>query len=309
MTLLPRFRAALLLLTLLAAGLVGLPARAALLAEALVASGLDTPMFALAPWGDPRLFILERPGRILILKDGSVRAAPFLDIATSVGTSGEGGLLGLAFPPDFAASGAFYVYYTDTAGDSVISRFFVSGADPDVADPAETVILTVGQPYSNHNGGTIAFGGDGFLYFSPGDGGSGNDPGERAQDPTSLLGKMLRIDVGLPLAPGSTPVPGTGYGIPVDNPWAAAGDGVRDEIWAFGLRNPYRFSFDRNTGDLWIADVGQDAIEEIDFEPRDDPGGRNWGWDVMEADQCNVNDPAPALIFVPLTLAARRRLR
>ncbi len=157
------------------------------------------------------------------------------------------------------------MYYTDTAGDSVVSRFFVSPADPDVADPTETVILTLDQPFSNHNGGTVAFGGDGFLYFSP-------------------------------------------------------GDGVRDEIWAFGLRNPYRFRFDRHVADLWIADMGQDALEEIDFEPRNDPGGRNWGWDVMQGDECNVNDPArnressgcggaAALIIVPLTLAARRRLR
>jgi glucose/arabinose dehydrogenase len=289
-----RPRAALLLLCLLTASLGASRARAALLAEALVASGLDTPMFALAPWGDPRLFILERPGRIRILKDGNVLATPFLDIASGVGTAGEGGLLGLAFPPDFQASGAFYVYYTDGAGDSVVSRFFVSAANPDLAHPAETPILSLEQPFSNHNGGSIAFGGDGFLYFSPGDGGSANDPGERAQDPSTLLGKMLRIDVGQPLAPGSTPVPGTGYGIPAGNPWEAAGDGVRDEIWAFGLRNPYRFSFDRNTGDLWIADVGQDALEEIDFEPGGDPGGRNWGWDVMEGDRCNAVDPAPA---------------
>ena len=290
----PRCLRTALVLCVLAAGLGPSQARAALLAEALVASGLDSPMFALAPWGDPRLFILERPGRILILKHRSVRARPFLDIASGVGTAGEGGLLGLAFPPDFEASGAFYVYYTDAAGDSVISRFFVSASDPDIADPTETPILTLAQPFPNHNGGSIAFGPGGFLYFSPGDGGGANDPAERAQDPASLLGKMLRIDVGVPLAPGSTPVAGTGYGIPADNPWEADDDGTRDEIWAFGLRNPYRFSFDRNTGDCWIADVGQDAWEEIDFEPNGDPGGRNWGWDVMEADECNLSDPAPA---------------
>ena len=260
----------------------------------LVATGLDAPLFAAAPAGDPRLFIVERPGRIRILAaDGTLLPTPFLDIASRVSTSGERGLLGLAFPADHAASGLFYVYYTDSPGGrSVVSRFSVS-ADPDVADPAETVLLVIDQPASNHNGGTIAFGPDGFLYFSPGDGGGSNDPDERAQDPDDLLGKMLRLDVGVPPAPDSLPVPGQAYRIPADNPFVGD-DGVRDEIWALGLRNPYRFSFDRLAGDLWIADVGQGQREEIDFEPLDDPGGRNWGWDVMEGTRCNTTDPAPA---------------
>jgi hypothetical protein len=174
----------------------------------------------------------------------------------------------------------------------VISRFAV-GADPDVALPAEEVVFHLVQPRANHNGGTIAFGPDAFLWFSPGDGGGANDPDARAQDPQDLLGKMLRLDVGPDFAPGSIAVAGESYRIPADNPFV--GDAaVRDEIWALGLRNPYRFSFDRETGDLWIADVGQSQREEIDFEPAGDPGGRNYGWDVMEGSLCNTNDPAPA---------------
>lgn len=269
-------------------------AHAQLLESVLVASGLDNPLFVTAPALDPRLFIVERKGLIRILKDGAVLPTPFLDLEDRVqSTSGERGLLGLAFAPDYAVSGEFYVYFTDDQGDSVVSRFTV-GADPDVADTTETVILWVEQPASNHNGGTIAFDADGFLLVGLGDGGGSNDPDERAQDPSELLGKMLRLDVGSPIAPGSIPVAGESYAIPADNPWASPSDGVRDEIWAFGLRNPYRFSVDRLTGDLWIADVGQGAREEIDFEPADDPGGRNWGWDVMEGGQCNPNDPAAA---------------
>ncbi len=275
--------------------LAGTPARAGLLDVAAqpVATGLDRPVFAISPDGDERLFIVERPGRVLVLVDGAVLPVPFLDISGQVGLGGEGGLLGLAFAPDFATSGLFYVYYTDTSGDSVVSRFAV-GADPDVADPTEDVILVVDQPFGNHNGGTIAFGADGFLYFSPGDGGSSNDPGNRSQDPQTLLGKMLRLDVGLPPAPGSI-VRGA-YAIPADNPFVGAadpGDAVLDEIWSFGLRNAYRFSFDRLTGDLWIADVGQGAREEVNFEQAGLPGGRNYGWDVMEGTLCNLNDPTP----------------
>lgn len=269
-------------------------AHAQLLDSVLVASGLASPLFVTAPSLDSRLFIVEREGRVRIVKDGALLPTPFLDIQGRVNkTSGERGLLGLAFAPDYAASGEFYVYFTDQSGDSVISRFAV-GADPDVADTTETVILLVDQPAENHNGGTIVFDADGFLLAALGDGGGSNDPDERAQDPNELLGKMLRIDVGSPIAPGSIPVAGENYAIPADNPWASSTDGVRDEIWAFGLRNPYRFSVDRLTGDLWIADVGQREREEIDFESADDPGGRNWGWDVMEGSLCNPNDPAPA---------------
>jgi hypothetical protein len=275
------------------AALVLVPAQAgaAVLDVQLVASGLSVPLFAAAPAGDPRLFVVERAGRIRIVENGSVTGT-FLDISSKVGTNGEGGFLGLAFAPDYATSGHFYVYYTDVAGDSVLARYSVS-SDPDVADPTETRILTVDQPSTVHNGGTIAFGTDGFLYFGLGDGGEGAyDPFERAQDGTTLLGKMVRLDVGMPPASGSLPVAGEQYAIPADNPFVGP-DGIRDEIWAFGLRNPFRWSFDRETGDMWIGDVGQRDREEVNFEPAGDPGGRNWGWDVMEGTLCNPTDPAP----------------
>jgi glucose/arabinose dehydrogenase len=262
----------------------------------LVASGLTQPLFVAAPNGDPRLFVVERAGRIRIVENGATLATPFLDIRTRVGTLGEGGMLGLAFPADYASSGLFTVYYTNSNLDSVVARFSVT-ADPNVADPSsEDVLLFIDQPdgsgFQNHKGGTIHYGPDGFLWFATGDGGSSNDPFENAQNPQSLLGKMLRIDVGPVFAPGSIPVAGEAYRIPADNPFVASAP--RDEIWALGLRNPYRWSFDRSTGDLWIGDVGQFAVEEVDFEPAGDPGGRNYGWDVMEGSSCNPTDPAPA---------------
>jgi glucose/arabinose dehydrogenase len=258
----------------------------------LVVSGLTAPLFVTAPAGDPRLFVVERAGRIRIVQNGAITGT-FLDITSKVSTAGESGLLGLAFPPDHATSRFFYVYYIELDGDSVLARYQVS-ANPNVANTAETQILNVDQPSTtNHKGGTIAFGADGFLYWGLGDGGGSNDPAERAQDGTQLLGKMLRLDVGVPPAPDSLPVAGANYAIPAGNPFAAPG-GTRDEIWSLGLRNPYRWSFDRTTGDMWIADVGQGAREEVDFEPFDDTGGRNWGWDVMEGTLCNLTDPAPS---------------
>jgi glucose/arabinose dehydrogenase len=240
---------------------------AASVTAGLYASGLNFPLFATAPPGDPRLFVVERAGRIRIISGGTLLPTPFLDIRSRVSVAGERGLLGLAFSPDHAVDGFFYIYYTNLQGHSVVSRFEV-GSDPDLADAASEFPLLdpIPQPFANHNGGTVALSPvDGWLYFSPGDGGSANDPAERAQDPDDLLGKMLRIDV----------------------------DGVLPaEIWALGLRNPYRFSFDRATGDLWIADVGQSQREEIDFQPASDPGGRNYGWDVMEGSLCNGVDPA-----------------
>jgi glucose/arabinose dehydrogenase len=269
-------------------------------AAQLVASGLTQPLFVTAPAGDSRLFVVERAGRIRIVKDGATLATPFLDIQARISAAGEGGLLGLAFPDDYASSGLLTVYYTDLNSDSVVARFSVT-ANPDVADPnSGQTLLFIDQPdgggFLNHKGGTIAFGPDGFLWFATGDGGSSNDPMELAQDPESLLGKMLRIDVGPVFAPGSLPVGGESYRIPADNPFvgSAPGDEPRDEIWALGLRNPYRWSFDRGTGDLWIGDVGQGAIEEVDFEAASDPGGRNYGWDAMEGTACNTNDPAPS---------------
>jgi hypothetical protein len=293
-----RFRSAAAALLSLGFGLVAVsPLAAWAQAQAqLVASGLTQPLFVAAPAGDLRLFVVERAGRIRIVKNGVTLATPFLDIQARISAAGEGGLLGLAFPDDYSTSGLFDVYYTDLDHDSVVARFSVT-ANPDLADAnSEQILLFIDQPdgsaFLNHKGGTIAYGPDGFLWFATGDGGSSDDPMELAQDPQSLLGKLLRIDVGPVFAPGSLPVAGQSYRIPADNPFVASAP--RDEIWALGLRNPYRWSFDRGTGDLWIGDVGQAALEEVDFEAASDPGGRNYGWDVMEGTSCNGTDPAPS---------------
>jgi hypothetical protein len=288
---------------LLAAGLPG-PARGlGGVRSELVVSGLIQPVFATSPPGDPRLFVVERPGRIRIVMNGAVLATPFLDIQSLVGQIGEGGFLGLAFPPDYATSGLFYVYYTTepdpeadppyVGNDSVVARFSVT-ANPNVADPASRLeLLFIDQPDTTHNhkAGTIAFGPDGFLWFATGDGGGGGDPNELAQNGLSLLGKMLRLDVGPTFAPGSIVVPDEEYRIPADNPFLAD-PGTRDEIWARGFRNPYRWSFDRETGDVWVGDVGQATWEEVNFEAAGDPGGRNYGWDIMENTKC-LTDPFP----------------
>jgi glucose/arabinose dehydrogenase len=284
-------------IALLAAGMLvaGSAAPARGLGEAraeLVVSGLTYPIFVAAPEGDPRLFVVERAGIILIFENGSLLPDPFLDIQGLVTTLGEGGLLGLAFAPDYAESGLFYVYYTNLADDTVIARYAVS-ADPDVADPGSgTPILIIDQPdmFANHKGGTIAFGPDGFLWLATGDGGGGYDPNGNGQNPLTLLGKMLRLDVGADDFPAD---PLRNYAIPADNPFVSD-PGTRDEIWALGLRNPFRWSFDRETGDLWIGDVGQTLREEVDFEPAGDPGGRNYGWDVMEGTLCNTTNPSPS---------------
>ena len=256
--------------------------------------------------GSGRLFVVEKAGVIRIVQNGSLQPTPFLSIAGRVGSSGgEQGLLSVAFPPDYASKGYFYVDYTDVNGDTVVSRFYVSG-DPDVADPAsERVILTVDQPYANHNGGQLAFGPDGYLYISLGDGGSGGDPQGNGQNPATLLGNILRIDV--EPAPPAPPVfsathwlyfplimsqggAGLAYDIPPTNPFTQTA-GYRDEIWAWGLRNPWRFSFDRGTGDLYIGDVGQNAYEEIDFQPAASAGGENYGWAIMEGAHCYPSGP------------------
>ncbi len=258
----------------------------------------SSPMYVTAPPKDPRLFVVQRGGTIQIVEGGVPRGQPFLDISARVSEEGEGGFLGLAFPPDYAASRRFYVFYTtcDPAGvggvgcrtepgvlHSRLSRFRTSN-DPNLADPnSEEVLLDVAQPFTNHNGGTIAFHPTtGLLYLGFGDGGDADDPDERAQNPASLLGKMLRIDVS----------PATGYAIPPTNP-VLGQPGLRSEIWALGLRNPFRFAFDRQNGDLWIGDVGQEVQEEVDYEPVGTAGGRNYGWDVMEGTRCHGNDPAP----------------
>ncbi|MFA5515476.1 MAG: PQQ-dependent sugar dehydrogenase [Desulfuromonadales bacterium] len=244
-----------------------------------VAAGLADPTAIVhAGDGSGRLFILEQPGRIRILRQGELLGAPFLDIADRLVAGGEQGLLGLAFPHGFSEKKYFYVNYTRKPdGATVVSRFRLS-ADADRADSrSEEVLLTVPQPYGNHNGGQIAFGPDGFLYIGLGDGGGAGDPQENGQDPQTLLGALLRLDVE---AGGPS-----GYAIPPGNPYAGTATG-RDEIWAIGLRNPWRFSFDRRTGDLYIADVGQRQWEEIDFQPAASAGGENYGWDILEGLQC-----------------------
>ncbi|MDJ0850607.1 MAG: PQQ-dependent sugar dehydrogenase [Myxococcota bacterium] len=250
-----------------------------------VVRGFSEPVHVTAPEGDERLFVLERRGLVWTVAGGEAFPTPFLDIRARVGMAGEGGLLGMAFDPGHARNGLFYVYYTNRSGNSVLSRFEV-GTDPNFADPRnEEVLLTVPQPFADGNGATIAFSPvDGYLYWGLGDGGSTDDPQERAQDGQDLLGKVLRLDV--------SGGPGAPYSIPADNPFVGDLD-VLDEVWALGLRNPARFSFDSQTGHLWIGDVGQ-RVQELNFQPASDPGGRNYGWDVMEGSACNENDPAPS---------------
>ncbi|MGI9589781.1 MAG: PQQ-dependent sugar dehydrogenase, partial [Myxococcota bacterium] len=251
---------------------------------------LDQPV-ALATAGDDRLFVAERAGRILIVEsDGSV-LDPYLEIQSAVDSSvSEQGLLGLAFHPGHASNGFFYVYYTVDPGPGLdrsrVSRFTVS-ADPNVADPAsEVVLLEFEQPYANHNAGDIQFGPDGYLYIASGDGGSGGDPLDLGQTTSSPLGKILRIDVdGSGGAPDCDLSGGANYRVPPGNAFDDGSGGAGcDEIWALGLRNPWRFSFDRATGDLWIGDVGQNAFEEIDFIPAGTASGLNLGWRCYEGE-------------------------
>jgi glucose/arabinose dehydrogenase len=218
---------------------------------------------------------VEKTGAIRIISDGVLLPDPFLDLSSRISNGDEQGLLGMAFDPDYATTGRFIVHFTDPAGNTTLSRFQVS-ANPDVADPAsELVILTAAQPFANHNGGQVAFGPDGFLYLGLGDGGSGGDPGNRGQDLTDLLGSILRIDV------RSTEP----YAVPADNPFVQSG---APEVWSYGLRNPWRFSFDRATGDLYIADVGERAWEEVNISTAAQGSGRgaNYGWNIMEGTDC-----------------------
>lgn len=242
--------------------------------DEIIAAGFSFPVQVThAGDGSGRLFVVEQTGRIKIIKNGSVLSAPFLDISGLISCCGERGLLGLAFHPDYSANGYFYLNYTRSGdGATVIARYSVSGGNPDVANPASAqTILIISQPYSNHNGGQLFFSPvDGYLYIATGDGGSGGDPQNYAQNTGSLLGKMLRLDV-------DSAFP---YAIPPDNPFVGPGNPL-DEIWALGLRNPWRFSFDRATGDLYIGDVGQNQWEEIDFQANGN-GGLNFGWRCRE---------------------------
>ncbi|MCB0581519.1 MAG: PQQ-dependent sugar dehydrogenase [Phaeodactylibacter sp.] len=242
----------------------------------LFVSGFSLPV-DIAHAGDGRLFVVEKAGRIRIIdSNGEILPQPFLDIDPRVNSqASERGLLGLAFHPEYAENGYFFVNYTNNSGDTRISRFSVLADDANRADPgSELILLEVAQPFANHNAGDLSFGPDGYLYIGLGDGGAANDPGNRAQNRLNLLGKMLRIDVDN----------GSPYSIPEDNPFAFD-DFTLDEIWAIGLRNPWRFSFDRLTGAMWIADVGQDTWEEVNYQPPGSPGGQNYGWRCYEGDQ------------------------
>jgi glucose/arabinose dehydrogenase len=275
---------ALLVAAVLLAGAVPMPAQAAItIGFTTIASGISKPV-ALANAGDGtgRLFVVEQAGRIRVIsKGGTLLSAPFLDIRGRVSCCGERGLLGLAFHPKYESNGRFYVAYTDNDGALVVGEYRRTSASRNRASTTERRLLRIPHPgHANHNGGQIAFGPDGYLYIGTGDGGGAGDPAENAQSRTTLLGKILRI---APNVSSSTPA----YRIPSTNPWAASST-IRHEIWSYGLRNPWRFSFDRSTGSLWIADVGQDKYEEVNRALRSDGGGRgaNYGWDQYEARTC-----------------------
>ncbi len=254
----------------------------------LLAEGLS-PVTSVAVTGaDSRLFLTLRDGRIVILNGSTARKPPFLDLSGQINLNDEGGLLSLAFHPRYAETGFFFIFYTDKNGDSVVARYKVLASDSNRADPASArILLKVHQPFRSHNGGQVKFGPDGYLYTAFGDGGSAFDPNCAAQKPDNLLGKMVRIDVDQNV---STP---PYYGIPATNPFRGPGN-PPDEVWANGFRNPFRFSFDRETGDLWIGDVGQNHIEEVDFQPASSHGGENYGWKVMEGTLCSTSDACPA---------------
>ena len=244
------------------------------LATEIVASGLNSPIYLTAPASDSRLFVVEQAGRVLIIENGQLLSTPFLDITDRVQSGGELGLFSVAFHPDYASNGFFYVNYTQSPDRATrIERYSVT-ADPNVADPDSDVeLLTIAQPFTNHNGGLNAFGLDGMLYIGMGDGGSQNDPDGQGQNINTLLGALLRLDVD-----GGDP-----FAIPADNPFV--GVAGADEIWAIGLRNPWRFAFDRQTNDLYIADVGQDAWEEINIASST-AAPINYGWNTMEGMEC-----------------------
>jgi glucose/arabinose dehydrogenase len=269
------------------------------------ASGFSVPLaYVQDPTDRDVQFVVQQDGHIRAIRNGTVLPNDFLDLSAAIVSGGEQGLLGLAFAPDVATSGRFFVNFTDRSGNTVVARFKRS-SDPIAADPGSRFDLRWGgaggpafiaQPFANHNGGHLVFGPDLYLYVGLGDGGSGNDPAHRAQNPRELLGKMLRIDVNVA---DSHP---SGYEVPADNPFVSSGPaGTRPEIWAFGLRNPWRYSFDDpnrgGTGALVIGDVGQNRFEEIDYEPPR-RGGRNYGWRNREGAHDNLASPPPA--YLPL---------
>jgi glucose/arabinose dehydrogenase len=256
-----------------------------------VAQGFSQPLFVThANDGSNRLFIVDQPGRIWLIENGEVAATPFLDIRGRVNDqSNEQGLLGLAFHPDYSDNGYFFVNYTNSSADTIVSRFSVSDESNLADSSSEEIILEVAQPYSNHNGGHLEFGPDGYLYIAMGDGGSAGDPRNNGQNPNTLLGTLLRIDID-----SETP-----YAIPADNPYADGGGAP--EIWITGLRNPWRFSFDSLSGDLYIGDVGQNQWEEINYLPGGVVGGVNFGWNYFEANHAySGSPPANISLFPPI---------
>lgn len=257
--------------------------------QPIVTTGLSSPVHLASPPDDDRLFVVEQPGRVRIIQNGTLLQTPFLNIASKVRSGGEEGLLSIAFHPSYAGNRHFYVYYTNLNGDIQVDRYTASASSPNIADPASAMpIITVPHPVnSNHNGGQLAFGPDGFLYIGTGDGGAGGDPPNNAQNLNVLLGKILRIDV--------NPANAT-YTIPANNPFRTQAN-ARPEIWAYGLRNPWRFSFDRVGNMLYIGDVGQNRREEINAEPRVQ-AGVNYGWKIMEGTLC----------FLPMTSCDRAGL-
>jgi glucose/arabinose dehydrogenase len=256
-----------------------------------VAGGFERPVY-LTHAGDDRLFVVEQGGLVRIIQGGQILEEPFLDVTALVNTDGlERGLLGMAFHPNYAGNGWFFVNYTDVGGDTMVARYTVMPDNPNRADPTSAeAILQVDDPYPNHNGGHLAFGPDGYLYVGLGDGGSAGDPHGNGQNPRALLGKMLRLDVN-----GELP-----YQIPEANPFVGD-DAFRPEIWAWGLRNPWRYTFDRSTGDLYIADVGQYLWEEINFQPADSTGGENYGWSALEGCHSFSGENPPADTVMPIT--------
>ena len=250
--------------------------------EPVLSGGLNRPLY-LTHAGDDRLFVVEQPGKIRIIQNGQLQDEPFIDLTDRVGArGGEQGLLSVAFHPQYLQEGSggfgkFYVDYTDLLGNTQISRFSVDPTNPNAADPSsEVILLSVSQPFLNHNGGLLKFGPDGYLYAGLGDGGYGGDPYSNGQSLNTLLGSLLRLDV----SDG-----GDAYAIPASNPFVNESDRM-GEIWAYGLRNPWRFSFDRQTGDLFIADVGQSVWEEVNFQPAESTGGENYGWNILEGSHC-----------------------